>query len=267
MPGHPASGETPLSSIMQAGTTKPSVSFIVPALNEERSIEGAARTCQAAAEGIVSDYEIILVNDGSRDRTGELMDELARKFPRMRVIHNPRNLGFGGAFKAGLACARMDYVVRICGDDQVPVPGVRAVLAEIGRADLVIPYIANPAEYRSWGRRFASWGFTTVVNTLFSQRAPYYNHSVVFRRDDVQAICIATDGFAYQAEAVVKLLLAGHTFVPVGINDAARIHGTSTALRPRNVWKAVKAIGDLYWEVRKPGAIPAKPTSLPRQLS
>lgn len=252
---------------MQSGGKKPSVSFVVPALNEERNIEGAARTCHAAAEGLVSDYEIILVNDGSRDRTGAVMDDLARTSPQIRVVHNPRNLGFGGAFKAGLAVARMEYVVRICGDDQVPVVGVRRILAEIGNADLVIPYIANPAEFRSWGRRFGSWGFTTLVNGLFGLRVPYYNHCVVFRRDAVQGIRIATDGFAYQAEAVVKLLRAGYTFVPIGINDMARIHGKSTALRPRNLLKVVRAIGDLFWEVRKPGAIPARLTTPPQPLS
>lgn len=252
---------------MQSVIEKPSVSFIVPALNEERSIEGAAHTCQAAAEGLVSDYEIILVNDGSRDRTGELMDAMARTTPQVRVVHNPRNLGFGGAFKAGLGVAQMEYVVRVCGDDQVPVVGVRRILSEIGNADLVIPYIANPAEFRSWGRRFGSWGFTTLVNFLFGLRVPYYNHCAVFRRDAVQGIRIATDGFAYQAEALVKLLLAGYTFVPIGIDDLARIHGKSTALRPSNLLKVMRAIGDLFWEVRKPGAIPAKLTSPPRRLA
>lgn len=252
---------------MQSGGKKPSVSFVVPALNEERNIQGATRTCQAAAEDLVSDYEIILVNDGSQDRTGAVMDDLASTSPHIRVVHNPRNLGFGGAFKAGLVVARMEYVVRICGDDQVPVVGVRRILAEIGNADLVIPYIANPAEFRSWGRRFGSWGFTTLVNSLFGLRVPYYNHCVVFRRDAAQGVRIATDGFAYQAEAVVKLLRAGYTFVPIGINDMARIHGKSTALRPRNLLKVVRAIGDLFWEVRKPGAIPARLTTPPQPLS
>jgi hypothetical protein len=143
----------------------------------------------------------------------------------------------------------------------VPVAGVRQILAEIGKADFVVPYIANPAEFRTYGRRFGSWGFTKLVNTLFGLRVPYYNHCVVFRRDAVQSIHIVTDGFAYQAEALVKLLKAGYTFVPIGVNDVARLHGESTALRPRNLIKVVRALGDLLWEIRKPGAIPVK---LPR---
>lgn len=252
---------------MNTSVSLPSVSFIVPALNEERNIEGAARTCCEAAEGLVSEYEIILVDDGSRDRTGERMDAIARSDPHVRVVHNPKNLGFGGAFKAGLAVARMQYVIRVCGDDQVPIVGVRRVLGEIGRADFVVPFIANPGEYRSWGRRFGSWGFTKLVNLLFGLRVPYYNHCVVFRRDAVQGIRIATDGFAYQAEALVKLLKAGYTFVPIGINDVARIHGSSTALRPSNLVKVVGALRGLYSELRRPGAVPEKYTSTPCRIT
>jgi glycosyltransferase involved in cell wall biosynthesis len=237
---------------------KPTVSFVVPALNEEGNIAGAVSTILQAAEGRVADLEILLVNDGSTDRTGDLMEQLAETDKRISVVHNPRNLGFGGAFKAGAGLARMDYVIRICGDDSVPVPGVQWILDHIGRADLVIPYIANPGEFRSWGRRFGSWGFTTLVNLLFGQRVPYYNHSVVFRRDALHSIQIATNSFAYQAEALAKLLKAGYTYVPVAVHDIARLHGESTALKPSNLVRVVHALIHLSAEIRRPGSVPQR---------
>ena len=252
---------------MQPATGKPSVSFIVPALNEERNIAGAVQTCREAAEGLVSDYEIILVNDGSRDRTGVLMDEMAYSDHHIRVLHNPTNLGFVGAFKAGLSLTKMAFVIRVCGDDQVPATGVRQILGEIGKADFVIPFIANPREYRSVGRRLGSWGFTKLVNFLFGLRVPYYNHSVVFRRDAVQSITIATNGFAYQAEALVKLLRAGYTFVPIGVRDVARIHGKSTALKPSNLVRVVLALYDLFWEIRRSGSVPDRLSIQPTRPS
>ena len=185
-----------------------------------------------------------------------------------RVFIYGQDIGvFGGAFKAGLALARMAYVVRICGDNQVPPAGVREVLLAIGRADFVIPFIANPGEYRSWGRRFGSWGFTTIVNGMFGLRVPYYNHSVVFRRDAIQGVRIHTDSFAYQAEALVKLLKAGYSFVSVGIHDNARIHGQSTALMPRNLLRVFLTLNDLAWELRRPAAIPEKFTTPPVRRS
>jgi dolichol-phosphate mannosyltransferase len=243
---------------------KPTVSFVVPALNEEGNIDGAVRTIQQAAEGHVSDFEILLVNDGSTDRTGEIMDRLAGAHRRISVVHNVRNLGFGGAFKAGASRAQLDYVVRICGDDSVPVPGVQVVLSHIGRADFVIPYIANPAEFRSWGRRFGSWGFTTLVNLLFGQEVPYYNHCVVFRRDALHSIQIATNSFAYQAEALVKLLRAGYTYTAVGVHDIARLYGESTALKLSNVIRVVHALVSLFREIHRSGGIPQRIEIPPR---
>ena len=237
---------------MNQPANKPSISFIVPALNEQGNIEAAVRTIYESVGEQLGEFEIVLVNDGSADKTGEIMEELARRDPRLCVVHNKRNLGFGGAFKSGLARARLDYVIRICGDNGVPVESVKTILDKIGEADLVIPYITNP-EFRSWSRRFGSWGFTTIVNTLFGLRIPYYNHSAVFRRNDLAAIQIVTDSFAYQAEALIKLLKAGRSYVVVGVNDIPRVHGRSTALKPKNLVNVVRAIIHLFKEIPRSG--------------
>lgn len=240
---------------MNRSLAKPSVSFVVPALNEEDNIKAAVDSIRAAIEKRLDDYEIILVNDGSTDRTGAVMEELARMSDRIRVVHNSRNLGFGGAFKSGAAEARKDYVVRICGDNAVPAEGVGLVLDQIGQADLVIPYIANP-EFRSWGRRMGSRAFTSIINGCFGLSVHYYNHCVVFPRNLLSSITIVTDSFAYQAEAVVKLLKAGCSYVEVGVHDLPRFKGESTALRPKNVFNVLRAIFSLVREVRRKGAIP-----------
>jgi dolichol-phosphate mannosyltransferase len=245
---------------MNRPSAKPSVSFVVPALNEEENIQATVDSIRAAIQSRVDDYEIVLVNDGSTDRTGAVMEELAASSDRIRVVHNSRNLGFGGAFKRGAAEARKEHVVRICGDNAVPAEGIGLVLDQIGRADLVIPYIANP-EFRSWGRRLGSRAFTTLINGCFGLSVRYYNHCVVFPRNLLTRITIVTDSFAYQAEAVVKLLRAGCSYVEVGVHDLPRFKGESTALKPRNVWNVLRAIISLNREVRRKGAVPA----LPRQ--
>ena len=185
------------------------------------------------------------------------MEKLASGSDRMRVLHNPQNRGFGGAFKRGAAETTKQYVIRICGDNAVPAEGIGVVLDEIGKADLVIPYIANPEEFRSWGRRLGSRAFTTLINGCFGLSVHYYNHCVVFPRDLLKNITIATDSFAYQAEAVVKLLKAGCSYVEVGVRDLPRFKGESTALKPKNVWKVLKAVVSLNREVRRKGAVPA----------
>jgi glycosyltransferase involved in cell wall biosynthesis len=227
----------------------PRVSFVVPALNEELNIAATVQSILSVAPQCCSDYELVLVNDGSTDGTGAVMDRLAAGNPHIRVVHNPRNLGYGGAFKAGAAAATMDYVVRVCADNVTPTTQIARVLAEVGRADIVLPYLTNAREFRSVGRRLGSWAFTFVINTLFGHRIRYYNHCVVFRRQDLQAIQINTNGFAYQAEAVVKLLRAGRTYCEVGVADVDRVHGRSSALKPKNLWRVLVAIRQLYRDV------------------
>jgi dolichol-phosphate mannosyltransferase len=235
------------------------VSFVFPALNEAGNIEAAVESVrQALGKPLLDDYELILVNDGSTDQTGAVMERLAHEDPRVRVVHNSPNLGYGGAFKRGAAMARLDYVMRVCGDNSLPKHAVGPILEQLGGADLIIPYIANP-ELRSRGRRIASRGFTLIINFLFGQRVRYYNHAVVFPRHLLESIQIATDGFAYQAEALVKLLKAGCSYVEVGVIDLPRVHGKSTALRPKNLLRVLTAIVRLMQEVRRPGAIPALP--------
>jgi glycosyltransferase involved in cell wall biosynthesis len=240
---------------------KPTVSFVVPALNEEGNIEAAVKNILQAGEHSCRDFEIILVNDGSTDRTGAIMDELAARHKTVRVVHNKHNSGYGGAFKKGAAVAQKEFVVRVCGDDVSPAECLKKILSQAGKADLVLPYLINP-EIRPWGRRFGSWGFTTLINMLFGQRVRYYNHCVVFRRDNLEAITIRTNGFVYQAEAVVKLLKAGCSYVEVSTYDVPRLHGYSSALRPKNLFICFRAVYELMWEVRRPGSIPnfsAKP--------
>jgi glycosyltransferase involved in cell wall biosynthesis len=240
---------------MDSTRRKRTVSFVVPALNEEGNIEVAVKAIFDAVNGRVQDYEIVLVNDGSTDQTGTIMERMAAGNERMRVVRNPQNLGYGGAFKAGAAAARMDYVVRICGDHSVAPQAISVILDQIGRADLVLPYIANP-ELRPWGRRLASRGFTIIINTLFGQRVRYYNHAVAFPREYLEAITITTNGFAYQAEALVKLLKAGCSYVEVGVLDQPRVFGTSTALRPKNLLSVFKAIVNLVREMQRENAVP-----------
>ena len=247
--------------LMNSPPAKPTVSFVVPALNEEGNIEATVKTILAAVNGYVSDFEVILVNDSSTDGTGAVMERLAGTNDKIRVVHNKRNLGFGGANKQGATVAQCDYIIRICADNVSPTTSIGLILERIGDADIVIPYISNP-EFRSVTRRVGSRGFTTIINTLFGLRVRYYNHSVVFPRDVLRTISINTDGFAYQAEALVKLLKAGYTYTEVGVQDVPRVEGSSSALKPNNLLNVFRAIWGLMRDARQPGAIPTQ--RLPR---
>ena len=118
-----------------------SITLIVPALNEQRLITPTVEQIVAETEGRFLDYEILLVNDGSTDDTGRLMDALAAGNPRIRVLHNDGNQGLGYSYRRGLAQARHEYVMLLCGDGGLPASSLPAIYTQIGTADIVIPHM------------------------------------------------------------------------------------------------------------------------------
>lgn len=218
------------------------LSFIVPALNEEANIEATVKEIGAAIkENSLLDYEIILINDCSVDSTPSIMERLADSNRRIKVIHNKTNLGLGGSYKRGLIEAQFEYVMLVPGDNAWPSDSLGMILSKIGQADMVIPYITD-AKDKSFFRFLVSKGFTFLINILFGLNIRYYNGLVVHRKDILNQITITTNGFAYQAEALVKLLKNGYSYVEVGTPTIPREGGKSKALRLNNLYSVLKTI-------------------------
>ncbi|MCG3149450.1 MAG: Undecaprenyl-phosphate 4-deoxy-4-formamido-L-arabinose transferase [Verrucomicrobiae bacterium] len=227
------------------------ISVIIPALNEQGNIAGAVTEVLEALGDRFAQYEVILVDDGSTDDTGKIMDQIAASNPHLKVIHNLQPSNFGGAYKKGLAAAAMEYVVMIPGDNQFPSSSIVKVLERIGKADIVVPYTSNQ-QIRTRGRRIGSQVFTRLLNFLFRLRLRYYNGIVVHRTHLVKSITITTDGFAYQAEALIKLLRAGHSYIEVATEITERATGRSAALRPKNLILVMQTIRHLIGEIYFP---------------
>jgi dolichol-phosphate mannosyltransferase len=223
--------------------------MIVPALNEAGTLAAAVQRCREAASRHFPDHEIIVIDDGSTDETGRIADALAHADPRVRVLHHerPRNLGY--AYKAGLALARFPYVLMFPGDNEGSDEQLDAVMARAGSADIVINYISNP-EIRRWSRRVLSRTFVRLLNARFGLRLRYYNGTVLHRTALVRAIRIHTDSFAYQAEALVKLLKSGHSYVEVATPIAPRAGGRTKAFRLANAVAVGRALLGLCRELR-----------------
>jgi len=224
-----------------------SVSFVVPCFNEEDNV---APTVETVREVMAKDhaYEIILVDDCSRDRTLERMKALAATDPRIRVVHNPENLGLGGSYKRGVEIATGTYVIMLPGDNGFPAPSVAEILRHAGRADIVIPVVTNPGA-RTPFRAFTSRGFTTLLNWVFWLDVGYYNGAVLHRTERLRTIEIRTNGFAYQAEALVKLIARGASYVHCHVPIQEREAGRSSALSLKNQITVWKTIGHLLTDV------------------
>jgi glycosyltransferase involved in cell wall biosynthesis len=221
-------------------TVQPSICFVVPCFNEEDNVAPTVESIRTAA-GPERTFEIVLVDDCSTDLTLERMQALAQADPRIRVLHNPVNLSLGGAYKRGVAVAEADYVTMIPGDDGFPADSIAEIIRQAGKADIIIPVVTNSA-VRTWYRAVASKGFTTLLNWLFWLNVGYYNGAVLHRTALLRTIDIKTNSFAYQAEALVKLIARGATHIHCYVSIQERAAGRSSALSVRNqveVWRTI----------------------------
>jgi glycosyltransferase involved in cell wall biosynthesis len=221
-------------------TTVPTFAFVIPCFNEEDNVEPTVGSVREAM-GSRHDYEIVLVNDASTDRTLERMQALAAADPRIRVLDNPSNLGFGGSYKRGARAATATYVMMLPGDDGFPGQSIAEIVSHAGEADIIIPVVTNPGA-RSWFRAFASKGFTTLLNWTFWLNVGYYNGAVLQRNELLRGIEITTNSFAYQAEALVKLIAQGATYKHCYVSIQERAAGRSSALSLKNqiaVWRTI----------------------------
>lgn len=220
-------------------------------MNEEASIADAVGEAVAAMRARFSDYEVLLFDDGSTDRTGAIMDELAAADPRyVRVIHNPTPLNLGGVYKQGIALARMDYILMVPGDNENPGHALQAPFDAIGEAEIVLPYPVNSG-VRGFSRHLVSRTYVGLLNRLFGLHVRYYNGTVIHRTANLKSLSIKTASFAYQAEILIKLLCAGKSFVEVPIRiDPPKEGRRSRAFRWKNMVQVGRTLGDLFMDIR-----------------
>lgn len=234
------------TQMTDASSSRPEVTFVVPCYNEAANISSviAEIDATAAASGIAS-YEINVVDDCSTDDSARIVAAQAVEKRYVKLIRNQKNLGFGGAYKEGIRHATGTYVIMVPGDNAHPRDSLIPILRKAGEADIIIPYVTNP-QTRSWRRRAVSFAFTTLMNTLFRLKIPYFNGTVLHKTDLLKSIDIQTNSFAYQAEALIRLIQAGATYASVGVEIEEPRNKATTAFRPRNIYRVVHTIFNLW---------------------
>ena len=232
----------------EAFKMKPSISFIIPALNEEQNLATVVKEVLGALDDLFSAYEILIFDDGSNDATGEVADRLAEENENIRVIHNGANRGFGYNYREGVRLSKYDYIIMVPGDNEVPGSSIKAILSRLGSADIIIPYMINK-EVRSLFRRIISRTTITFVNLLFGLNIRYYNGPVLHKSEIIKSIPLTTDSFAYQIEALVRLLKSGYSYTEVGFNIQIRVYGKTKTFRLKNVINVITTLFRLCREI------------------
>lgn len=238
---------------------KKTISIMVPALNEEDNIVSTVNSIVSVLSKYVDNYEIFLIDDGSTDNTGRIANKLSLINKKVKTIHHKHPKGMGFCYREGLKKAVFEYYMYIPGDNQFPKEALKKMVAKLGQADIIIPYVTN-MNIRPVLRQWLSHTFTFIVNFLFGLRVPYYNGTVIHKTKLVQSAIPKTNGFAYQAETLVRLLKNSATYTTVSYEMVERKAGSTSAFKLKNIESVFKSIVSLFWELQILGhfTIPTK---------
>lgn len=233
----------------QPGPRVPRLSFFFPAHNEEANLEGLVEEALAVLPGLAATFEIIVVNDGSRDRTGEVADRLVAAHPGIvRAIHHEVNRGYGGALRSGFEAARYELLAFTDGDRQFRVADLDRLLVRLAatdRPDVVVGYRirrADPAIRILYARTYK-----LANRVFFGLRVRDVDCAFkLFRREALEGIRVESGGAFFSAELLVKIIQRGRTIVEVGVPHYPRTAGSPTGARPAVIWRAVRD----FWGTR-----------------
>jgi glycosyltransferase involved in cell wall biosynthesis len=220
---------------LNASGQKPAVTIAVPALNEEVRLEKTVGEAVQAAEDLLPDYEIVIVNDGSDDGTADVADRLATSNAKVSVIHQPTNLGVGAAYSAVLARAKHPYIMVIPGDNAFEESGVRQVFSVAGKAEIVVSYRSNPTA-RMLVRRIMSKICTMMLRVATGCPLRDGHSLFLWPCSSARNVKVPTD-YRYHLVTLSSLLPRAESYIEVPVILSPRPDSFSRVLRLRTVWR------------------------------
>lgn len=215
------------------------LTIFVSCYNEEKFIEDTLSTIVGAMRLVALSYEIIVIDDGSKDHSAKIVENFIANHPDIPILLrlNKLNKGLAQNFVDGAFIGRGKYYRLICGDNAEPVETIVKVLETIGKADIIVPYYTK-AQGKSLYRRMVSKVYTLLINLVSGNRIHYYNGLQVHLRHNVMRWHPNTRGFGFQAGLLCLLLSLGFTYVEVPCITIERRKEGGNALN----WKNLRSV-------------------------
>lgn len=225
------------------------LSYFFPAHNEEANLEALVDEALATLPSLAETFEIIAVNDGSRDGTGAIADRLAAAHPGIvRAVHHPTNLGYGEALRSGFGAARYELLAFTDGDRQFRVADIGRLTARMAQPDapdIVAGFRikrADPIIRTAYAR-----AYRLANRIFFGLRVRDVDCACkLFRREALEGVRVESGGAFFSAELLVKVLQRGRRIAEVGVPHHPRTAGSPTGAKPSVIWRAVKD----FWSLR-----------------
>jgi dolichol-phosphate mannosyltransferase len=230
---------------------RPRVSLFFPVYRDEATVARVAEKALAVLAEQAEEYEVIIVDDGSPDRAGAIADEIAGREPHVRVIHHPKNLGYGMALRSGFEAARYEWICFTDGDDEYEVDDLRKLVRLRDRYDLIITF-RYAKRYSGW-RIFVSYVYNRVIRILF--QTPYRDVSCglkLVRKDVVSELDLISTSPFIGAEIAIRTMLKGFRVGEVGIQTFPRAFGKGSSTSLRNILATLRDMRRVYANVFSP---------------
>jgi len=216
-----------------------SLSIVLPAYNEEANVERAVEQVSRVARELGMDYEIILVNDGSADRTGEIAHELEGRIPNYRLVEHYPNRGYGGSLKAGFKAATKELIAFVPADNQFDFGEIAALLEALDGADIVSGYRAQRED--PFVRRLNAFGWNTLVSVLFGRLCRDIDCGFkLFRREILDHVTIESNGAMIDTEFLAGARARGYRIAEVPVTHLPRVGGEATGANFKVIAKAFR---------------------------
>jgi glycosyltransferase involved in cell wall biosynthesis len=227
-----------------------SLSVVIPAYNEAENILATLENITTAFEPLSIPHEILVIDDGSRDRTAELVEQARQRYPAVRLLKNERNMGFGWSYRRGVEAAALAHIVMVHGDNAWGWATLREFFSHTGEADVIIGFTRDMLKSRPWARTVISKTFTLLVNLITWRHLRYYNGLQIHQAPVLKSLQIDSHGYGFQAEVLVKALRRTRTYLEVPMDLIEREKGESKAFRMKNVvdvLSTLKRLAALEW--------------------
>lgn len=247
----PAGGEAPAGAAdaTPAAPRVPRLSYFFPAHNEEANLAGLVEEALATLPGLADTFEIIAVDDGSRDATANIAEALVEQHPGVvRLVRHPVNLGYGAALRSGFGAARYELIAFTDGDRQFRVADLGRLTSRLAAADapdVVAGFRIKRAD--PLVRTLYARAYRLANRVLFGLRVTDVDCACkLFRRDALDGLRVESGGAFFSAELLIKLQAAGQRVVEVGVPHYPRTAGSATGAKPRVVLRAIRD----FWLLR-----------------
>jgi Glycosyl transferase family 2 len=235
-----------------------SFTLVLPAHNEAENIEPVIRRALNVLAGCFDVFEIIVVDDGSRDSTGEIIDRLSREDARIRPIHHPRNRGYGGALTSGFEASTGDHVMFMDADRQFDIADLERLYPFIPSHEIVAGFRMQRQD--DVHRRVFAEIFNLIVRVLFGVHLRDIDCAFkVFDGNLIRSLELSSPGALINTEIQAKARRQGAGLQQVGVRHFPRIAGQSTGGNPRVIARAMKETIVLWWRMRAYQPPPGRP--------